>query len=171
MHNVLLCERKLSAPKEKIVSPGGSEKVLQPSSKEMTFEPNTRGIILASTKRGVSWGSEKRLLPKAIIYVNGLLGRLRLRCIFDSSSENSFLTLRAAERLNKIKTYFTIQDHMEEITNIDDITSEEGFFLPHHGALRAKSCSRPLRVVFKGSQKTDLDILLNDVLCEGGDIQ
>ncbi|GFU84388.1 uncharacterized protein TNCV_1896841 [Trichonephila clavipes] len=60
---------------------------------------------------------------------------------------------------------------MEEITNIDDIASEEGFFLPHHGVLRAGNRSRPLRVVFNGSQKTDLDISLNDVLYKGGVIQ
>ncbi|GFW74206.1 hypothetical protein TNCV_2524101 [Trichonephila clavipes] len=53
---------------------------------------------------------------------------------------------------------------MEEITNIDDIASEEGSFLPHHGVLRAGNHSRALRVVFNGSQKTDLDISLNDVL-------
>ncbi|GFT94613.1 integrase catalytic domain-containing protein [Trichonephila clavipes] len=60
---------------------------------------------------------------------------------------------------------------MEEITDIDDITSEVGFFLPHHGVFRAGNHSRPLRVVFNGSQKTDLDISLNDVLCKGGVIQ
>ncbi|GFY74141.1 DUF1758 domain-containing protein [Trichonephila inaurata madagascariensis] len=41
-------------------------------------------------------------------------------------------------------------DHMEEIINIDDITSEEGLFLPYHGVLRAGNRSRPLRVVFNG---------------------
>ncbi|GFY60162.1 integrase catalytic domain-containing protein [Trichonephila inaurata madagascariensis] len=60
---------------------------------------------------------------------------------------------------------------MEENTNIDNITSEEGFFLPHHGVLRAGNRSRPLSVVFNGSQKTDLDISLNDMLCKGGVIQ
>ncbi|GFX05541.1 uncharacterized protein TNCV_3434451 [Trichonephila clavipes] len=78
-------------------------------------------------------------------------------------------------KLNNLYTKFIEEylslDHMEEITNIDDITSEEGFFLPHHGVLRAGNCSRPLRVVFNGSQKTDLDISLNDVLYKGGVIQ
>ncbi|GFY44059.1 uncharacterized protein TNIN_142201, partial [Trichonephila inaurata madagascariensis] len=55
---------------------------------------------------------------------------------------------------------------MEEITNIHDIISEE-LFLPHHGVLTAENRSRPLRVVFNISQKTDLDISLNDVLCKG----
>ncbi|GFX56331.1 uncharacterized protein TNCV_2242631 [Trichonephila clavipes] len=48
---------------------------------------------------------------------------------------------------------------MEEITNIDDITSEEGFFLPHHGVLRAGNRSRPLRVVFNGSYLKVLECL------------
>ncbi|GFX74805.1 integrase catalytic domain-containing protein [Trichonephila clavipes] len=51
-----------------------------------------------------------------------------------------------------IEEYLSL-DHMEEITNIDDITSEERFFLPHHRVLRAGNHSRPLRVVFNGSQK------------------
>ncbi|GFX37759.1 DUF1758 domain-containing protein [Trichonephila clavipes] len=59
-------------------------------------------------------------------------------------------------KLNNLYTKFIEEylslDHMEEITNIDDITSE-GFFLPHHGVLRAGNRSRPLRVVFNGSQK------------------
>ncbi|GFS31465.1 hypothetical protein TNIN_479801 [Trichonephila inaurata madagascariensis] len=111
MHNVLLCETETSLPKEKIVSTLGSEKVRQPSSEELTFEPNSRAIALASTKRSVAWGLEKRLLPTAVIYVNGHQGRLKLRCVFDSASETSFLTLHAAERLglDKIKTDFTVQ--------------------------------------------------------------
>ncbi|GFV24420.1 integrase catalytic domain-containing protein [Trichonephila clavipes] len=78
-------------------------------------------------------------------------------------------------KLNNLYTKFIEEylslDHMEEITNIDDVTSEEGFFLPHHGVLRAGNRSCPLRVVFNGSQKIDLHISLNDVLYKGGVIQ
>ncbi|GFY62731.1 integrase catalytic domain-containing protein [Trichonephila inaurata madagascariensis] len=111
MHNVLLCETKTPFIKEKIVSTLGSEKVLQPSNEKLTFEPNSRAIALASTQRSVAWGSEKGLHPTAVIYVNGHQGRLNLRCVFDSGSESSFLTLHAAERLglDKIKTEFTVQ--------------------------------------------------------------
>ncbi|GFY40294.1 hypothetical protein TNIN_364691 [Trichonephila inaurata madagascariensis] len=35
---------------------------------------------------------------------------------------------------NFIEEYLSL-DHMEQITNIDDIASEEDFFLPHHGVL------------------------------------
>ncbi|GFY46642.1 integrase catalytic domain-containing protein [Trichonephila inaurata madagascariensis] len=60
-------------------------------------------------------------------------------------------------KLNNLYTKFIKEylglDHMEEITNIDDIASEEGFFLPLNGVLRAGNRSRPLRVVFNGSQK------------------
>ncbi|GFY52202.1 hypothetical protein TNIN_238141 [Trichonephila inaurata madagascariensis] len=78
--------------KEKIVSTLGSEKVLQPSSQELTFEPNEKRCFM---------GSVKELLPRAtaVVFVNGPLGKLKLRCIFDSAFESSFLTLHAAERL------------------------------------------------------------------------
>ncbi|GFX87674.1 transposable element Tc3 transposase [Trichonephila clavipes] len=48
-------------------------------------------------------------------------------------------------KLNNLYTKFIEEylslDHMEEITNIDDIASEEGFFLQHHG-VRAGNRSR-----------------------------
>ncbi|GFT53814.1 integrase catalytic domain-containing protein [Trichonephila clavipes] len=51
-------------------------------------------------------------------------------------------------KLNNLYTKFIEEylslEHMEEITNIDDIASEEGFFLPHHGVLRAGNHFRPL---------------------------
>ncbi|GFW06339.1 integrase catalytic domain-containing protein [Trichonephila clavipes] len=96
---------------EKTVSTLGSEKVIQPSSEELTVEPIPHSVALAS-KRGISWGLEKGLLPMAVIYVNGHQGRQKLRCVLDSASESSFLTLYAAERLglDKIKTDFTFQD-------------------------------------------------------------
>ncbi|GFW41750.1 uncharacterized protein TNCV_4980011 [Trichonephila clavipes] len=104
-------ELEISFPMEKIVSSLGSEKVIQPSWEELTFEPIPDSVALAS-KRGISWGSEKGLLPTAVIYVNGHQGRLKLRCVLDTASESSFLTLHAAERLglDKIKTDFTVQD-------------------------------------------------------------
>ncbi|GFV81239.1 uncharacterized protein TNCV_4772671 [Trichonephila clavipes] len=110
MHNALLCETKLSPPKEKIFSTLGSEKVLQPSLEELTFEPHTHAIALASTKRGVSWRLEKGLLPTAVVFINGPLGKLKLKCVFDSASESSFLTLHAAERLglDRIKADLTV---------------------------------------------------------------
>ncbi|PRD30639.1 UNVERIFIED_CONTAM: hypothetical protein NCL1_25810 [Trichonephila clavipes] len=95
--------------------------VLQYSSEELTFEPDTRAITLAATKRGVSWGSEKGLLPTAMIYIHGPRGKLKLRCVFDSASENSFLTLHAAERLglNKINTNSTIQGLNNSLVKIN----------------------------------------------------
>ncbi|GFU23280.1 hypothetical protein NPIL_624001 [Nephila pilipes] len=49
---------------------------------------------------------------------------------------------------------------MEELLNIDEFTSDDESFLPHHGALRSGNRARPLRVVFKESKKTDLNISL-----------
>ncbi|GFX09212.1 uncharacterized protein TNCV_1067981 [Trichonephila clavipes] len=105
-------ELEISLPMGKINSALGSEKVLQPSSEELTVEPQTHAVALASTKRDISWGSEKGLLPTTVIYINGHQRRLKLRCVFDSASESSFLTLHAAERLglDNIKTDFTVQD-------------------------------------------------------------
>ncbi|GFT98774.1 integrase catalytic domain-containing protein [Nephila pilipes] len=57
--------------------------------------------------------------------------------------------------------------HMEEVFNIDEITSDDGFFLPHHDVFRSRSRAHPLRVVFHGSQNTDLNISLNDVFSKG----
>ncbi|GFU93685.1 integrase catalytic domain-containing protein [Trichonephila clavipes] len=52
-------------------------------------------------------------------------------------------------KLNNLYTKFIEEylslDHMEEVTNIDDITSEEGFFLLQHGIFRTRNRSRPLR--------------------------
>ncbi|GFV81241.1 DUF1758 domain-containing protein [Trichonephila clavipes] len=54
-------------------------------------------------------------------------------------------------KLNNLYTKFIEEylslDHMEEITNIDDKTSEKGFFLPHHGALRAGIRSQNLESI------------------------
>ncbi|GFX64449.1 retrovirus-related Pol polyprotein from transposon TNT 1-94 [Trichonephila clavipes] len=96
------------------------------------------------------------------------------RSIASKRLDQLWRRLDSDPKLNNLYTKFIEEylslDHMEEITNIDDIASE-GFFLLHHGVLRAGNRSRPLRVVFNGSQKTDLDISLNDVLYKGGVIQ
>ncbi|GFV17978.1 integrase catalytic domain-containing protein [Trichonephila clavipes] len=124
---------------EKIVSTLGSEKVLQLSSEELTVVPHPRAVALASTKREDS------------------------RSITSKRLDQLWRRIDRDPKLNNLYTKFIEEylslDHMEEITNIDDITPEEGFFLPHHGVLRAGNHSRPLRVVFNGSQKTYLDIL------------
>ncbi|GFU49732.1 uncharacterized protein NPIL_146951 [Nephila pilipes] len=60
---------------------------------------------------------------------------------------------------------------MKEVLNVDEITSDDEFFLPYHGVLRSGNRARPLRVVFNGSQKTDLNISLNYVPSKVGIIQ
>ncbi|GFQ67534.1 uncharacterized protein TNCT_383941 [Trichonephila clavata] len=66
-------------------------------------------------------GSEKGMLPSAMIFVYGPLGKLKVRCVFDSASENSFLTLRVAEYvgLNKIKTNSTVQGLNNSLAKIN----------------------------------------------------
>ncbi|GFS90542.1 integrase catalytic domain-containing protein [Trichonephila clavipes] len=79
------------------------------------------------------------------------------RSIASKSLDQLWRRLDRNPKLNNLYTKFIEEylslDHMEEITNIDDTASEEGFFLPHHGVLRAGNRFRPLRVVFNGSQK------------------
>ncbi|GFU58073.1 uncharacterized protein NPIL_295611 [Nephila pilipes] len=60
---------------------------------------------------------------------------------------------------------------MEEVLSNDEITSDDGFFLPHRSVLRSGNRACPLRVVFNGSRKTDLNISLNCVFSKGGVIQ
>ncbi|GFU32098.1 integrase catalytic domain-containing protein [Nephila pilipes] len=43
--------------------------------------------------------------------------------------------------------------HVEEVLNINEIASDDGFFLPHHGVFRSGNRVRPLRVVFNGFTK------------------
>ncbi|GFS68212.1 DUF1758 domain-containing protein [Trichonephila clavipes] len=97
------------------------------------------------------------------------------RSIASKRLDQLWRRLNRDPKLNNLYTSFIEEyislDHMGEIPNIDDITSEKGFFLSHHGVLTAMSRSSPLRVGFNRSQKTDLDISLNDVLCKGGVIQ
>ncbi|GBM52385.1 hypothetical protein AVEN_160106-1 [Araneus ventricosus] len=57
-------------------------------------------------------------------------------------------------------------NHMEEITNCNH--SNDGYFLPHQGVLRASSITTKLRVVFDASAKTTTRYSLNDLLCAGG---
>ncbi|GFU44892.1 hypothetical protein NPIL_532541, partial [Nephila pilipes] len=60
---------------------------------------------------------------------------------------------------------------IKEVLNIDEITSDDGFLLRHQDVLRSSNRARPLRTMFNGSQKTDLNILLKDILSKGGVIQ
>ncbi|GFY76665.1 integrase catalytic domain-containing protein [Trichonephila inaurata madagascariensis] len=105
---------------EKIVSTLGSDKVLQPSSEELSFVslPFKENI-----QENVNLGDSRSIASKR-------LDQLWRRIDRDPKLNNLYT--------NFIEEYFSL-DHIEEITNIDDITSEEGFFLPHHGVLRAGS--------------------------------
>ncbi|GBO02695.1 hypothetical protein AVEN_138941-1 [Araneus ventricosus] len=60
---------------------------------------------------------------------------------------------------------------MEDVSNVDEMTSDDGYFFPHHGVQRPGNRALLLRVDFNGSQKTNINIFLNDVLCKGGVIQ
>ncbi|KAF8781454.1 hypothetical protein HNY73_011845 [Argiope bruennichi] len=57
------------------------------------------------------------------------------------------------------------------VLKFDEIKYDDGFFFPHHCVLRYDNRARPLTVVFNDSQKTNLNISLNDLLRKGGTIQ
>ncbi|XP_029177135.1 uncharacterized protein LOC114945195 [Nylanderia fulva] len=59
--------------------------------------------------------------------------------------------------------------HMR-LSSSHDISRRE-FFLPHHGVIKETSSTTKLRVVFNGSQKTNLGISLNDCLHIGPKLQ
>ncbi|GFW88560.1 DUF1758 domain-containing protein [Trichonephila clavipes] len=69
------------------------------------------------------------------------------RSIASKRLDQQWRRLDRDPKLNNLYTKFIEEylslDHMEEITNIDDIASEEGFFLPHHGVLRAGTALVP----------------------------
>ncbi|KYN11794.1 hypothetical protein ALC57_16049 [Trachymyrmex cornetzi] len=60
-------------------------------------------------------------------------------------------------------------DHMRLSDSLDH--SRREFFLPHHGVIKDFSSTTKLRVVFNGSQKTNLGISLNDCLHIGPKLQ
>ncbi|GFY11989.1 DUF1758 domain-containing protein [Trichonephila clavipes] len=170
-HNILLSETKISFPMEKIVSTLGNDKILQPSSEELTIEPIPSSVALASERDLV--------IPQGIVLADeGFNQPSEISCFIGSEL---FFNIFGTKQIRGPNSNFRLIDskfgyvvtgsYINEpcyfkhcFLSKDDIASEEGFFLPHHGVLRAGNRSRPLRVVLNGSQKTDLDISLNDVL-------
>ncbi|XP_043591764.1 uncharacterized protein LOC122571743 [Bombus pyrosoma] len=59
--------------------------------------------------------------------------------------------------------------HMSKITT--DHSTEDGYFLPHHGVIKESSQTTKLRVVFDGSAPTSTGVSLNDVLHTGPKLQ
>ncbi|KAF8788229.1 hypothetical protein HNY73_009759 [Argiope bruennichi] len=91
----------------------------------------------------------------------------------NSSEDDDYITkvtpdvvTKAGRRIKIPNRLVAISDHMEKVLNFDEIKSDDGLFLPHYGVLRSGNRARPIRVVFNGSQKTNLIISLNDVLCK-----
>ncbi|XP_025995450.1 uncharacterized protein LOC113004946 [Solenopsis invicta] len=70
--------------------------------------------------------------------------------------------------LNFLRKYLVL-DHMRP-ANVSEPSARE-FFLPHHGVVKDSSSTTKLRVVFNGSQKTNLGISLNDCLLIGPKLQ
>lgn len=57
------------------------------------------------------------------------------------------------------------------VVKSSDRSQQREFFLPHHGVIRETSSTTKFRVIFNGSQKTNLNFSLNDVLHIGPKLQ
>lgn len=71
--------------------------------------------------------------------------------------------------INFLKKY----ERLRHMTEIDDhVTSNEPeYVMPHHGVLKASSCTTKLRVVFNASSATSTGLSLNDLQMTGPIIQ
>ncbi|XP_011685766.1 PREDICTED: uncharacterized protein LOC105448721 [Wasmannia auropunctata] len=72
--------------------------------------------------------------------------------------------------------YSAFLKEYEKLEHMSRVPSNERepnllFYLPHHGVLRETSTTTKLRVVFNGSQKTDIGCSLNDFLYSGPKLQ
>lgn len=72
------------------------------------------------------------------------------------------------ENYTKVMNEYITLNHMSEVQNVD---SQTGFYLPHHAVIKESSLSTKLRVVFDGSAKTKNGISLNEQLMVGPTIQ
>ncbi|GFS98257.1 hypothetical protein NPIL_662381 [Nephila pilipes] len=67
----------------------------------------------------------------------------------ESSNEESFSPTHCFLSKGVLNTQFIEEylelGHMEEVVNIDEITSEDEFFLSHHGVVRSGNRARTLR--------------------------
>lgn len=92
-----------------------------------------------------------------------ILKRMEWRFERDDKLETSYS--------NFMEEYRTL-DHMRvAVTGSSAPQSDLEFFLPHHGIIRENSSTTKLRVVFNGSQKTNLGIALNDYFHSGPKMQ
>jgi len=61
--------------------------------------------------------------------------------------------------------------HMEIISEDDNGSARESYYIPHHAVRNENSTTTKLRVVFGATCKTDTVISLNDILMKGPAIQ
>jgi len=61
--------------------------------------------------------------------------------------------------------------HMEIISEDDNDSAGESYYIPHHAVRNENNTTTQLRVVFDSSCKTDTDISRNDILIKGSAIR
>ncbi|XP_060804991.1 uncharacterized protein LOC106132978 [Amyelois transitella] len=74
------------------------------------------------------------------------------------------------EYRNVLQDYID-QNHMEEITDVEEINNERVVYLPHHAVVRLDKETSKVRVVFDASCKGTNNVSLNDCLLVGPKLQ
>ncbi|XP_029162050.1 uncharacterized protein LOC114933579 [Nylanderia fulva] len=116
--------------------------------------------------------------------VNGrFVVRLPLKTSVSEFGDSRSIALKALYRMEKrfetnpslkiqyidfLREYRSL-DHMRPVAS--NRAQSREFFLPHHGVTRETSTTTKLRVVFNGSQKTNLGLSLNEYLLVGPKLQ
>lgn len=67
--------------------------------------------------------------------------------------------------------YFREYESSQHMTELSINSKTDGYFLPHHGVVRASSTSTKIRPVFNASSKSETGKSLNDVMCNGPIVQ
>ncbi|XP_029165881.1 uncharacterized protein LOC114936752, partial [Nylanderia fulva] len=115
---------------------------------------NGRFVVRLPLKKSVSDFGDSRSIALKALY--------RMEKRFES---NPSLKIQYIDFLREYRSL----DHMRPVAS--NRAQSREFFLPHHGVTRETSTTTKLRVVFNGSQKTNLGLSLNEYLLVGPKLQ
>lgn len=120
-----------------------------------TRDVNGRFVVRLPFKKSVSEFGDSRSIALKMLH--------RMEKRFEA---NPSLKIQYTDFLRE----YRVLDHMRSVAASERAPARE-FFLPHHGVTRETSTTTKLRVVFNGSQKTNLGISLNECLHIGPKLQ
>ncbi|XP_029167976.1 uncharacterized protein LOC114938272 [Nylanderia fulva] len=115
---------------------------------------NGRFVVRLPLKKSVSEFGDSRSIALKALY--------RMEKRFET---NPSLKIQYIDFLREYRSL----DHMRPVAS--NRAQSREFFLPHHGVTRETSTTTKLRVVFNGSQKTNLGLSLNEYLLVGPKLQ